>query len=328
MATADRSAAAPAAPLAVRMAQRARRLLVRAPVARGRRQGEALRLRLAVVGARGRRAAVEPPSRGRRARELGRRRARRADHRHERRRVASRRGVRERHVEPRARARRHARRQREPSRAPCSSRRCCRCSQTTRRERQRLSDGARRGLRGRRQSRPDGHGRRGLEDLPPDRARSGRSRPPPPARSCSAWTRSRRRTALALAANMAAGYNEWAGTGGSEMFFHNGLAARGAVTAVQLAAEGAYASRTALDGDAGHARGVPPAAPADGAGALRGSSRDPRRVLQARAGLQLRADAGASRRSRSRSGNASAPPTSTASACASRRPRPSIPAAT
>ena len=57
--------------------------------------------------------------------------------------------------------------------------------------------------------------------------------------------------ALALAANMAAGYNEWAGTGGSEMFFHNGLAARGAVTAVQLAAEGAYASRTALDGDAG-----------------------------------------------------------------------------
>ena len=35
------------------------------------------------------------------------------------------------------------------------------------------------------------------------------------------------------------------------MFFHNGLAARGAVTAVQLAAEGAYASRTALDGDAG-----------------------------------------------------------------------------
>ncbi len=57
--------------------------------------------------------------------------------------------------------------------------------------------------------------------------------------------------ALALAANMAGGYNEWAGTGGSEMFFHNGLAARSAVTAVQLAAQGAYASRTALDGDAG-----------------------------------------------------------------------------
>ena len=49
----------------------------------------------------------------------------------------------------------------------------------------------------------------------------------------------------------AAGYNEWAGTGGSEMFFHNGLAARSAVTAEQLAAEGAYASATALDGDAG-----------------------------------------------------------------------------
>jgi 2-methylcitrate dehydratase PrpD len=71
--------------------------------------------------------------------------------------------------------------------------------------------------------------------------------------------------ALALAANMAAGYNEWAGTGGSEMFFHNGLAARGAVTAVQLAAEGAYASPSALDGDAGmlaaFRRPRPPAVP-------------------------------------------------------------------
>jgi 2-methylcitrate dehydratase PrpD len=57
--------------------------------------------------------------------------------------------------------------------------------------------------------------------------------------------------ALALAANTAAGYNEWAGTGGSEMFFHNGLAARSAVTAVELAAAGAYASPTALDGEAG-----------------------------------------------------------------------------
>jgi len=57
--------------------------------------------------------------------------------------------------------------------------------------------------------------------------------------------------ALALAANTAAGYNEWAGTGGSEMFFHNGFAARSAVTAVELAAEGAYASPSALDGDAG-----------------------------------------------------------------------------
>jgi 2-methylcitrate dehydratase PrpD len=57
--------------------------------------------------------------------------------------------------------------------------------------------------------------------------------------------------ALALAANTAAGYNEWAGTGGSEMFFHNGFAARSAVTAVELAADGAFASPTALDGDAG-----------------------------------------------------------------------------
>jgi 2-methylcitrate dehydratase PrpD len=57
--------------------------------------------------------------------------------------------------------------------------------------------------------------------------------------------------ALALASNCAAGYNEWAATGGSEMFFHTGLAARSAVTAVQLAAEGAFASATAIDGEAG-----------------------------------------------------------------------------
>ncbi|HEY8519437.1 MAG TPA: MmgE/PrpD family protein [Gammaproteobacteria bacterium] len=57
--------------------------------------------------------------------------------------------------------------------------------------------------------------------------------------------------ALALAANTVAGYNEWAATGGSEMFFHVGFAARNAVTAVQLAMAGAYASPTALDGEAG-----------------------------------------------------------------------------
>ncbi len=58
-------------------------------------------------------------------------------------------------------------------------------------------------------------------------------------------------TALALGANTAAGYNEWAATGGSEMWFHTGLAARSGVTAVQLALEGAYVSRTAIDGEAG-----------------------------------------------------------------------------
>ena len=57
--------------------------------------------------------------------------------------------------------------------------------------------------------------------------------------------------ALAIAANTVSGYNEWAATGGSEMFFHVGFAARNAVTAAQLAAVGAYASRTALDGPAG-----------------------------------------------------------------------------
>jgi 2-methylcitrate dehydratase PrpD len=58
-------------------------------------------------------------------------------------------------------------------------------------------------------------------------------------------------TALALGANAAAGYNQWAATGGSEMFFHTGFAARSGVAAAQLAAGGAYASRTAIDGEAG-----------------------------------------------------------------------------
>jgi 2-methylcitrate dehydratase PrpD len=58
-------------------------------------------------------------------------------------------------------------------------------------------------------------------------------------------------TALGLGANAAAGYNEWAATGGSEMFFHAGFAARSAVAAVQLAVRGAYVSRTAIDGEAG-----------------------------------------------------------------------------
>jgi 2-methylcitrate dehydratase PrpD len=58
-------------------------------------------------------------------------------------------------------------------------------------------------------------------------------------------------SAIAIAANTALGYNEWAATGGSEMFFHTGFAARNAVTAMELAAANAYASSSALDGPAG-----------------------------------------------------------------------------
>jgi 2-methylcitrate dehydratase PrpD len=57
--------------------------------------------------------------------------------------------------------------------------------------------------------------------------------------------------AVALAANTASGYNQWAHTGGSEMFFHAGFAARNAHTAVRLAELGAFASPSALDGEAG-----------------------------------------------------------------------------
>lgn len=57
--------------------------------------------------------------------------------------------------------------------------------------------------------------------------------------------------ALGLAANTTVGLNEWPAEGADEMFFHVGFAARNAVTAVELAELGAYASETALDGKAG-----------------------------------------------------------------------------
>jgi 2-methylcitrate dehydratase PrpD len=50
---------------------------------------------------------------------------------------------------------------------------------------------------------------------------------------------------------LALGFNQWAHTGGSEMFFHVGFAARNGVTAARLAERGAFASPSALDGEAG-----------------------------------------------------------------------------
>jgi 2-methylcitrate dehydratase PrpD len=58
-------------------------------------------------------------------------------------------------------------------------------------------------------------------------------------------------SALGFAANATGGLNEWPYCGGEEMFFHPGFAARNAVTAVELAALGARASESALDGRAG-----------------------------------------------------------------------------
>ena len=57
--------------------------------------------------------------------------------------------------------------------------------------------------------------------------------------------------ALALAANTTGGFNQWGHTGGSEMYFHAGFAARSGVSAVLLAQAGAFASPSALDGEAG-----------------------------------------------------------------------------
>ena len=58
-------------------------------------------------------------------------------------------------------------------------------------------------------------------------------------------------SALGFAANATGGLNEWPYSGGDEMFFHPGFAARNAVTAVELAELGALASETALDGPSG-----------------------------------------------------------------------------
>lgn len=58
-------------------------------------------------------------------------------------------------------------------------------------------------------------------------------------------------SAVGLAANTTAGLNEWPYSGGDEMFFHPGFAARNAVTAVELAELGSHASETALDGPSG-----------------------------------------------------------------------------
>jgi 2-methylcitrate dehydratase PrpD len=58
-------------------------------------------------------------------------------------------------------------------------------------------------------------------------------------------------SAIGLAANTASGLNEWPYCGGDEMFFHPGFAARNAVSAIELAALGAFASETSLDGRAG-----------------------------------------------------------------------------
>lgn len=57
--------------------------------------------------------------------------------------------------------------------------------------------------------------------------------------------------AMALAANTSSGLNQWPRSGGGDMYFHPGFAARNAVTAVELAAAGAHASADIIEGEAG-----------------------------------------------------------------------------
>lgn len=57
--------------------------------------------------------------------------------------------------------------------------------------------------------------------------------------------------ALGFAANTSGGLNQWPQAGASDMYFHPGFAARSAITAVDLALAGAYASEDILEGEAG-----------------------------------------------------------------------------
>jgi len=58
-------------------------------------------------------------------------------------------------------------------------------------------------------------------------------------------------TALGIAVNTCAGFNEWAEFGADDMYMHVGFAARNAITAIALAKSGIQASETALEGKAG-----------------------------------------------------------------------------
>lgn len=58
-------------------------------------------------------------------------------------------------------------------------------------------------------------------------------------------------SAIALAANMTGGLNEWPHTGSDDMYFHAGQAAANGVRAVRLAVAGARGAERALDGEAG-----------------------------------------------------------------------------
>ncbi|QHJ01599.1 MmgE/PrpD family protein [Xylophilus rhododendri] len=69
-------------------------------------------------------------------------------------------------------------------------------------------------------------------------------------------------SAFALAGNCSGGLNEWPRHGGSEMYFHPGFAVRNAIACIELAAAGATASPTILEGPAGffaaYGRGASP----------------------------------------------------------------------
>ena len=60
-------------------------------------------------------------------------------------------------------------------------------------------------------------------------------------------------SALALAVNMAAGLREWANAGTTDVYVHNGLAARNGILAARLAAAGVTGPPSALTGPAGMA---------------------------------------------------------------------------
>jgi 2-methylcitrate dehydratase PrpD len=67
----------------------------------------------------------------------------------------------------------------------------------------------------------------------------------------SGLEREKAQNGFALAVNTVAGLNQWPHSGGSEMYFHPGFAARNAITAHDLARAGAIASPRIIEGEAG-----------------------------------------------------------------------------
>ena len=211
-----------------------------------RRQGQDLPAGLSLLRIRGAASSVEPSGDRHRARN----RERRNHHRNKQACDAGRCGVRQRDARPRPGARRHARRQHLPPWRGdlADAARPVGTNATVRRDTcLPLRSSAMRPAR-----------RSAARSLPPI-WRGSIGRPASSRRWAQRWREAvplvspkmPRRARFRIAANTSSGLNEWPHSGGSEMYFHPGFAARNAIAAIELAEAGAFASETILEGEAG-----------------------------------------------------------------------------